>query len=91
MTPDVVAPPHLPSAVAGRLRTRIARLERDRHEAHAEIARLREALVAAERGREALQCRLAEREEHLERTVLLQAFRSPEPRRALWPFSLAAR
>ncbi|MEB3205064.1 MAG: hypothetical protein VKP57_10235 [Candidatus Sericytochromatia bacterium] len=81
----------IPAATAQRVLARVARLEARCLEARLEVANLREALAQAERGQDDLRCRLAEREEHLERTVLLQAFRSQEPRRALWPFSLAAR
>lgn len=92
MTADATGPSRrIPAATAQRVLARVARLEARCLEARLEVANLREALAQAERGQDDLRCRLAEREEHLERTVLLQAFRSQEPRRAIWPFSLAAR
>ena len=81
----------VPEAVSRRLLGRLGRLESRRREQQAELVRLRKDLEEAQRRCAEMDRRLAEREEHLERTILLQAFRAPEPRKSLWPFTLATR
>ncbi|MEB3299604.1 MAG: hypothetical protein VKO21_08990 [Candidatus Sericytochromatia bacterium] len=81
----------LPDSLSRKVLSRVHRLEALCREQRSHISNLRQELAQVARERRELCDRLAEREEHLERTVLLQAFRPQPHKRVIWPFSLASR